>query len=375
MRRTLSFARYICVTLLIAGCATAPRPRETCPADPSRPFPVRIVEMNGSGGELGAAHAAALGGPIRSLFLAYFGQYFHSQFERTLSLVAAAAFGPYIAPQHREEIRALASGLGFDEREVLLGQCFLDLSPMTACSTITLPADAAPDHVARFGRNLDFPSFDVADKETVVLIFRPTGRYAFASVAWPGMIGVLSGMNEHGLTLANMEVDRGRRLPSAMPYTLLYRTILERCRTVDEAIDLLRSTPRQTANNLMLMDAAGDRAVAEITPDAVTVRRATDSQALISTNHQRGEDVDEPGRCERYDCLHDAASNSVGRLGVSEIEHLLGEVAQGDMTLQSMVFEPSTRTLYLATGANAPTRSYHRLDLTQYFASPELAQR
>ena len=53
------------------------------------------------------------------------------------------------------------------------------------------------------------------------------------------MIGVLSGMNEHGLTLANMEVDRPRRLPVAMPYTLLYRTVLERCRTVDEAIALL----------------------------------------------------------------------------------------------------------------------------------------
>src|SRR5207248_4073321 len=135
-----------------------------------------------------------------------------------------------------------------EEREVLLGQCFLDLSAMTACSTITFPPAAAPDGVARFGRNLDFPSFNVADKQTVVLIFRPQGRYAFASIAWPGMIGVLSGMNEHGLALANMEVDRSPRLPAAMPYTLLYRTILERCKTVDEAVALLQSTPRQTAN-------------------------------------------------------------------------------------------------------------------------------
>jgi hypothetical protein len=51
------------------------------------------------------------------------------------------------------------------------------------------------------------------------------------------------------------------------------------------------------------------------------------------------------------------------------LEHLLGRVAQGDMTLQSMIFEPSTRTLYLATGSNAPRKSYHRLDLKRYFAS------
>src|SRR5207245_7456445 len=107
-------------------------------------------------------------------------------------------------------------------------------------------------------------------------------------------------MNEHGLALANMEVTRdGATAPRAMPYTLLYRTILERCRTVDEAIELLKSTPRQTANNLMLMDASGDRAVAEITPDSVTIRRASDAQALISTNHQRGSDLDARGRCDR----------------------------------------------------------------------------
>src|SRR5918993_2065111 len=158
--------------------------------------------------------------------------------------------------------------------QALLGQCFLDLMPMTACSTVGLPAAAAPDSVARMGRNLDFPSFNVADKQSVVMIFRPEGRYQFASVAWPGMVGVLTGMNEHGLTLANMEVGRRQRLPAAMPYIMLYRTVLERCKTVDEAVKLLEETPRQSANNLMLMDASGGRVVVEITPEKVTVRRA-----------------------------------------------------------------------------------------------------
>jgi hypothetical protein len=239
---------------------------------------------------------------------------------------------------------------------------------MTACSTITLPSSAAPDGVARFGRNLDFPSFDVADQQTVVLIVRPRGRYAFASVAWPGMVGVLSGMNEHGLALANMEVDRPRRLPIAMPYPLLYRTVLERCRTVAEAIALLDETPRQTANNLMLMDASGDRAVVEITPDKITVRRAPATAALMSTNHQRGADLDGPGRCDRYDFLHDAAAKSFGHVSRADVEHMLAGVAQGDMTLQSMIFEPRNRVIYLAVGKNAPSHAYHALDLKPYFA-------
>src|SRR5207248_321798 len=131
-------ASILCIGLILTGCATAPRPLTACAPEP---FPVRIVEMDGDGAQLGAAHAAALGGTIRTLCVEYFGKYFHSRFEKYLSLIAASAFGPYLAPEHRDEIHALASGLRFDEREVLLGQCFLDLSPMTGCSTITLPPD------------------------------------------------------------------------------------------------------------------------------------------------------------------------------------------------------------------------------------------
>jgi isopenicillin-N N-acyltransferase-like protein len=330
-------------------------------------FSVPVIEMNGSAREIGSAHARQLGGPIRELFAAYFGKYFRSEGQKNLTMLAATAFGKHLSPEHREEVHALAGGVGLDEREVLLGQCFLDLSAMTACSTVTLPAAAAPDGIARFGRNLDFPSFNVADKQTVVLIFRPEGRYAFASIAWPGMVGVLSGMNEHGLTLANMEVDRGRRLPVAMPYTMLYRTVLERCKTVEEAIDLLDKTPRQTANNLMLMDASGDRAVVEITPEKVTVRRAPESAALISTNHQRGDDLETSGRCRRYDALQSASAKQFGKVTLGAVEEMLGAAGQGNMTLQSMVFEPSNRVVYLATGKNAPARGFHKLELKSLF--------
>jgi hypothetical protein len=264
-------------------------------------------------------------------------------------------------------VKALASYTSIDPRQMLLAQCFLDLSPMTACSTVTLPAAAAPDGVARFGRNLDFPSFGIADKASVVLVYRPEGRYAFASVAWPGLVGVLSGMNEHGLTLANMEVKRGPRVPSAMPYTLLYRSVLERCKTVDEAIEFLRDTPRQTANNLMLMDASGERAVVELTPESVVVRRAREACALISTNHQRGQDADTPGRCRRYDYLNRNSKQNFGRLDVAGVESLLAGAAQGKMTLQSMVFEPSNRVIYLSTGQNAAAGEFHRLDLRKHF--------
>ena len=215
-----------------------------------------------------------------------------------------------------------------------------------------------PDGVARFGRNLDFPSFDLADTQTVVQIYRPDdGRNAFMAVGWPGMAGVLSGMNEHGLTLANMEVRRPSRLPSAMPYILLYRTVLERCTTVEEAIALLQKTPARAPNNLMLMDATGDRVV-ELTPDKVHVRR-TESAAdpLISTNHHRGDDCATSGRC-RLRLLVRATREQPGRIDVAALQSMLADASQDDMTLQSMVFEPSTRVIHLSAGKDAARRKF-----------------
>lgn len=356
-----------------APAATQPGSAAVAAAGPirtrtrSEPFPIRVVEMSGDPSAVGDAHGRALGGEIRGLHQRYLGQYFQNDFQRSLALGAARAFEPYLVPEHLAEIKALAAGSGVDEGQMLLAQCFLDVTPMTACSTVTLPADAAPDGVARFGRNLDFPSFDIADRFTRVLVFRPAGRNAFVSVGWPGMAGVLSGMNEHGLAIANMEVSRGLRMPAAMPYTLLYRSVLERCATTAEAVEFLKKTPRQSANNLMVMDAAGDRAVIEITPERVSVRRGAAGRALFSTNHQRGDDCDTAGRCGRYDCMHDRAVESFGRIDVARLQSMLHEVSQGDLTLQSMIFEPSERVLYLSAGKDAAAGTLHRLDLKRYF--------
>ncbi|HOW69782.1 MAG TPA: C45 family autoproteolytic acyltransferase/hydrolase [Phycisphaerae bacterium] len=329
---------------------------------------VPVIQLRGAdAAALGKSHGRQLGKTIVPLYRAYFGRYFSSPAEREACLKAVVGFKRFMLPEHVDEIRALASATGLTFEDLMLAQAFMDLTEAMACSTITLPAAASPDGVARFGRNLDFASFDIADKNSVVLMFHPKDRYAFASVIWPGMVGVLSGMNEHGLSLAVMEVPRQRRAPAGMPYAMLYRMLLERCKTVDEALGLLKKTPRHSASNLMLMDASGHRAVAEITPSAVSVRRAPDTAALISTNHHRGTDLDTAGRCDRFDALHDIARREYGRISEAYLEQFLGcAAALGNATIQSMIFEPVNRLMYVAVGAGAPARGYEAIDLKPY---------
>jgi len=341
-------------------------------ADPPVSANVPKIELQGDPAELGRSYATQLGDSVRELFHEYMGHAFdlsnesgRRKYESTLQL--AQKFEPFLRREHREELNALAAGLGLKPAEVMLGQCFPDLVDAGACSTIALPATASSDGVARFGRNLDYTTFGILEQHPVLFSFHPQGRYAFVSIGAPGLAGVLSGMNERGLTLACMEVPRPFREPAGMPFMLLYRTLLENCGTVSEAIVLLQKTPRQSANNLMLMDASGERAVAEITPSKVIVRRAPASAALVSTNHQRGGNLDSPGHCNRFDFLHDAARRQFGHLSENAVESLLAGAAQGEMTFQSMVFEPANRVLYLAVGADAPSQGFTRIDVKSLF--------
>ena len=51
-----------------------------------------------------------------------------------------------------------------------------------------------------------------------------------------------------------------------------------------------------------------------------------------------------------------------------ELWGMMDRVNQGKMTLQTMIFEPSTRVMYLAVGSEASKREYEKIDLKAYFA-------
>ena len=49
------------------------------------------------------------------------------------------------------------------------------------------------------GRNFDFEGPEIFDREKAVLFFKPKGKIPFASVAWVGMSGVVTGLNAEGI--------------------------------------------------------------------------------------------------------------------------------------------------------------------------------
>ena len=113
-----------------------------------------------------------------------------------------------------------------------------------------------------------------------MVVYRPEKKLAFASVNFPGMLGVLSGINEKGLAVADLTVteakDGSAKLDvSGIPYSLAMRRVLEECSTVEEAEKLVRSLKRTVRQNVAICDkkTAG---VLEITPKTVILRRSVE---------------------------------------------------------------------------------------------------
>jgi predicted choloylglycine hydrolase len=272
-------------------------------------------------------------------------------------------------PDHVREIDALVKSGDIDRELVIVGNTFADISKAGGCSTLIVEADRSASGKPMFGRNLDYPTLGKLQSYSLVTIYRPKGKHAFVSIGFPGLIGVLSGMNDAGLSLATLESyvakDGAPTLnPKGVAYTLLYRRILEECTTVDDAEKLLRSAERTTMNNLAICDRNGG-VVFEFTPKTLAVRRA-EKGICPCTNHFRTEELAKDTKCRRYDALSKAWD--IDKLDRAAVAKLMHAANQGEFTLQTMIFEPADRKLFLALG-KCPTSALpmKELDLTPYF--------
>jgi hypothetical protein len=162
-------------------------------------------------------------------------------------------------------------------------------SPLLGCTAFGLGAAATKDGHALFARAFDFEAADIFDRDKVVFVVREDGKLPFASVAWPGLVGVVTGMNAEGVAVA---VNGGRaREPrtTGMPVAFSLRETLENAHDTAEAVAILAKQEVMVSHIVFVGDAAGRFAVVERAPGVTaTVRESRGSAPLAVTNHFEG---------------------------------------------------------------------------------------
>ena len=162
-------------------------------------------------------------------------------------------------------------------------------SPLLGCTAFGLGPEATADGHALFARAFDFEAADVFDRDKAVFVVREEGKLPFASIAWPGLVGVVTGMNAEGVAVA---VNGGRaREPSTtgMPVAFSLRETLEQAHDTTEAIAILSRQSVMVSHIVFVGDAKGHYAVVERAPGAAPfVREGTDHSRIAVTNHFEG---------------------------------------------------------------------------------------
>jgi hypothetical protein len=263
---------------------------------------------------------------------------------------------PQFPRDHLTELEAVAKHSGFARDLFVFANTIPDVTKLGGCSTLVVEAGRSATGAPLFGRNLDWPPFGPLHEYTLVTVYRPAGKHAFAAVALPGLLGTPSGINDAGLAVAMNEItataDGSPRFDArGTPVLLAIRRVLEECATVGEAEKLLRSMRRTTYACLTLCDQGGG-AVFEVTPKSLVVRKA-EKDVCVCTNHFCARGLAVPSDCGRLPILEQC--REMKSLGLGAVAKKLHAVNQGPWTLQTMIFEPTRLRLHLAFGKGPAT--------------------
>ena len=153
------------------------------------------------------------------------------------------------------------------------------------CSAFAAMAPRTPDGHVVVGRLFDFEGGPRFDLDKVVYTVRPAGGLRFMHVAWSGMTGAVTGLNEAGLWVSINAADSAGLVFCGRPIVMVAREILQDCRTIDQALAVLERSRVFVSDGVLLASASENRAVvAELGPTGLGVRPAQDGLITL-TNH------------------------------------------------------------------------------------------
>lgn len=347
-----------------------------------------VLRLEGTPRELGFQHGRALAAEIKEGFEQFVLKYrcrdmraryaqiakrvrseiawpaaITTELEGMLEGMQASGVDLSIAPLRRE--------LELVDLEVLNS---IDHWGLIGCSGFTAWGRCTKDGEVLCARNFDFdvdPDTKSVARLGLVLAFEPEGGVPFASFAFPGMVGVCSGLSEEGVGLF-LHVGNGSfgggDIGLSLPPTILSRLVIEEPAPEDaaeRARTLIEEARFRNSFLVRIVTPGGDApptTVFEVDPNGFGEQELPDESAgepplLVTTNHYLTRPSlfpVIPDSKVRFCNLEESAQACLagGDRAIDEAEAWagLGKVEQVGViaTLHSLVFKPATLELWAA---------------------------
>ncbi|HEX9512900.1 MAG TPA: C45 family peptidase [Puia sp.] len=230
---------------------------------------------------------------IPSNFYRHFLKYFVGWFNRDLD--------KNITEEYKEEIYGVSGAasdkydyIGSNYQRILnyhaahdIGHALQSMA-LVGCTSFGTWDAKSQDSTMIIGRNFDFYVGDKFAEDKLVAFINPSQGYKFMTVTWGGFIGVVSGMNEKGVTVtinaAKSDIPSG----SATPVSLVAREILQYAKNISEAQKIAAERRMFVSESFLVGSAQDNKAVIiEKTPTDLDVYDPH-RDFIVCTNHFQG---------------------------------------------------------------------------------------
>lgn len=160
---------------------------------------------------------------------------------------------------------------------------------LVGCTSFAAWGSKSEDSGLIAGRNFDFYVGDEFAEDKIVAFYNPKRGYKFMMVTWAGMTGVVSGMNEKGLTVTINAAKSKIPIEAATPISLIAREVLQYAGNIDEAYKIIKKRNSFVSESFLICSAYDRRAVIIEKTPFLTGLFETKNDYIISTNHFQGE--------------------------------------------------------------------------------------
>ncbi|MDP4129618.1 MAG: C45 family peptidase [Bacteroidota bacterium] len=227
---------------------------------------------------------------IPSKFYLHFLKYFVGWFNRDLA--------KYVIPEYKAEIYGVSASasdkydyIGSNYQRILnyhaahdIGHALQNLA-LVGCTSFGTWGGKSADSNMIIGRNFDFYVGEHFSENKIVAFENPSEGHKFMSVTWGGFIGVVSGMNDKGLTVTINAAKSSITTGSATPVSLVAREILQYAENIPEAIAIAHKRKMFVSESFLVGSAEDGKAVIiEKTPDSMAVYDPNKNY-IICANH------------------------------------------------------------------------------------------
>ncbi|NOY43478.1 MAG: hypothetical protein GXP26_16790 [Planctomycetes bacterium] len=248
---------------------------------------------------------------------------------------------PHMPERFLEECDALALAAGMSQRDVRYANLFPE---RFHCSGVAVRGKASLDGRVYHARVLDYMRDINLQGMSAVVVFMPEKHHHWMSLGYAGFIGTVTAMNEHGLAIGEMG-GKGEGLWDGMPMSFLLRDVMERASTVEEAVKIVRETPRTCEYYYVFSDRSGNMAGLYCTPDDVLVLAPGEQSEMLPLVPEDTVMFSAGSRAKK---LSQRIQENYGKIDAQVMIDIIKRPVAMKSNLHNAVFAPETLDMWFA---------------------------